>query len=71
MKTKLLILGLCLAFLSAFAPVGVSARPPCEKVWVEGHYNKHGKWIKPHWKKLHWIKGHYDHHGRWIEGHCG
>jgi len=68
---KLLFLGLCLALLSAFAAVDASAHPPCEKVWVEGHHDKYGKWIKPHWKKLHWIPGHKDSHGKWIPGHCG
>ena len=67
---KLLLFGVCLAILSAFTAVEVSAHPPCERVWVEGHYNKHGKWIEAHWKKQHWIKGHYDHHGEWIPGHC-
>ncbi len=70
---KVLILGICLALLSMFAAVNVSAQPPhpCEKVWVDGHYNKHGKWIKPHWKHLHWIPGHHNRRGEWIPGHCG
>ncbi len=68
---KLLVLSVCLAILTAFTAVDVSARPPCEKVWVEGHYNKHGKWIKPHWKHQHWIRGHKNRHGEWIPAHCG
>jgi hypothetical protein len=70
---KVLILGVCLALLSMFAAVNVSAQPPqpCEKVWVDGHYNKYGKWIKAHWKHLHWIPGHHNRRGEWIPGHCG
>ena len=73
MKIKALVFGICLAVSAAFAfnAGEAGARPPCEKVWVEGHYNKHGKWIEPHWKKLHWIKGHHDKKGEWIPGHCG
>jgi len=67
---KLLVLGVCLAFLSAFTAVDVSAQPPCGKVWVEGHYNKYGKWIGPHWKYERWVSGHYNAAGRWIPGHC-
>jgi len=69
---KVLILGVCLALLSVFTAVDVSAQPPpCKKVWVDGHYNKHGKWIPAHWKRLHWIPGHHNRHGEWIPGHCG
>jgi len=67
---KLLVFSVCLALLSAFSPVVVNAHPPCGKVWVEGHYNKHGKWIEPHWKHRHWVEGHYNHQGVWIPGHC-
>jgi len=68
---KLLISGVFLAFLIVLTAADVSARPPCGKVWIEGHYNKHGKWIEPHWKKQHWIRGHHNRHGDWIPGHCG
>jgi hypothetical protein len=67
---KLLVFGICLALLSAFTAVGASALPPCGKVWVEGHYNRHGQWIGPHWKHRHWVPGHYNHHGEYIPGHC-
>ncbi len=67
---KLLIAGICLALLTAFAPTDVSARPPCGKVFVKGHYNRHGKWVRPHWKHLRWMPAHYDHRGRWVPGHC-
>ena len=70
MKVKLLVIGLCLILFSAFKPVDVSAHPPCGKVWIEGHHNRHGRWIRPHWKHLHWVHGHYSHSGRWIPGHC-
>ena len=68
---KLLVFGICLALLSAFTAVDASARPPCGKVWVEGHYNRHGAWIAPHWKHRHWVPGHYNRHGEYIPGHCG
>jgi hypothetical protein len=67
---KLLVFGICLALLSVFTAVDVSARPPCEKVWVEGHFNKHGKWIEAHWRHQHWVPGHHNSHGEWIPGHC-
>jgi len=67
---KLLVFSVCLAFLSVVTAVDVSARPPCGKVHVEGHYDKHGKWIKPHWIHQHWVPGHNDRHHHWIEGHC-
>jgi hypothetical protein len=37
---------------------------------VEGHHNKHGKWIGAHWKHRHWVQGHYNRHGDWIPGRC-
>lgn len=67
---KVLVFGICLALLSVFAAVDVSAHPPCEKVWVDGHYNKHGKWIEAHWKKQHWVPGHHNRKGEWVPGHC-
>lgn len=70
MRMKLLVVSLCLALLTTFSAVNVSAHPPCGKVWVEGHHNKNGKWIKPHWKHEHWVPGHNNSHGVWVPGHC-
>jgi len=68
---KVLILGICLAVLSAFTAINVSAHPPCTgKIWVEGHYNKQGKWIEGYYRHRHWVRGHYNRHGEWIPGHC-
>ena len=53
---KLLVFSVCLALLSVFTAVDVSAHPPCGKVWVDGHHNKHGKWIGAHWKHRHWVQ---------------
>lgn len=69
MTMRLFVLALCFIFISVFSAVDVSARPPCPKVWVEGHYNHHGKWIRPHWKRQHYVAGHYR-HGQWVPGHC-
>ena len=70
MRMKSLVVSLCLVLLTIFSAVDVSAHPPCGKVWVEGHHNKYGKWIKPHWKHRHWVPGHTNRHGEWIPGHC-
>jgi hypothetical protein len=67
---KTLIITLCLVLLAAFSAVDVSARSRCGKVWIEGHYNRHGRWIHGHYKHLRWVPAYYDHHGRYIEGHC-
>jgi len=67
---KLLIFAVSLALLSVFTTVDVSARPPCGKVWVEGHHNKHGKWVEPHWRNQRWVPGHHNRNGDWIPGHC-
>ena len=67
---KALILGICLILLPAMTVIDAAARPPCEKVWVEGHYNKHGKWIEPHWRHKHWVPGHHNSLGEWVPGHC-
>ena len=67
---KLLVVSMCLALLTTFSAVNVSAHPPCGKVWIDGHYNKHGKWIKPHWKHEHWVPGHHNRYGEWIPGRC-
>jgi hypothetical protein len=67
---KSLILGICFALTTAFTAVDVSAHPKCGKVWIEGHHNKHGRWIEGHWRHSHWVKGHYNRHGEWISGHC-
>ncbi len=68
---KLLVFSVCLALLSVFTTVDASAHPPCGKVRVEGHHDKHGKWIPSHWKHQHWVPGHNDRHGVWVPGHCG
>jgi hypothetical protein len=39
---KLLVFGVCLAFLSVFTAVDTGAHPPCGKVRGEGHRNKRG-----------------------------
>ncbi len=67
---KLLVFSVCLALLSAFTAVDVSAHPRCGKVLVEGHRGKHGEWIKPHWRHQHWVPGHHDRRGVWVRGHC-
>ena len=67
---KLLVLSICFALLSVCAAVDVSAHPPCGKVWIEGHHNKHGKWIEAHWRHQHWVPGHHNSNGEWIPGHC-
>ncbi len=67
----MLVVSLCLVPLTTFSAIDVHAHPPCEKVWVDGHYNKHGKWIEAHWKKQHWWgPGHNDRRGVWVPGHC-
>jgi hypothetical protein len=53
-----------------FSAVNVGDHPPCEKVWVDGQCNKHGKWIEAHWRHQHWVPGHNNRHGEWIPGHC-
>ncbi len=70
MKLKLLILAVCLIVLSAFSAVSVNAHPYCGRFFVHGHYNRHGRWIPPHWTHRHWIPGHRNPYGRWIHGHC-
>ena len=68
---RLLIIAAIIALLGGFTTIKANAHPPCEKVWVEGHRDKHGKWIKAHWKHLHWIPSHHNRHGELIPGHCG
>lgn len=71
---RLLLLGICLALMTVFSAPGVSARhrkgPHCEDVWVEGYYNKEGKWIEPYWKHRHWVPGHHNRKGKWIPARC-
>ena len=67
---KLLVVSLCLALLTTFSAVNVSAHPPCGKVWVEGHHNHEGKWIPGHWRKQRWVPGHRNAEGKRIPGHC-
>lgn len=42
----------------------------CGRYWVEGHYNRRGHWVPPHWRYRHWVEGHYNRYGRWIPGRC-
>ena len=67
---KLLVFSVCLALLSLFTALDVSAHPHCGKVWVAGHHNRHGKWIGAHWHHRHWVRGHHNRYGKWIPGHC-
>jgi|GEM_PF-761451 len=53
-----------------FSAVNVSAHPACEKVWGDGHYNKHGKWIEAPWRHQHGVPGHHNRQCEWIPGHC-
>lgn len=69
-KMKVFLFGLVLSLLSAFTAVEVKAQPPCGKVWINGHYNRHGDWIRPHWRHMHRVPGHYNRYGNWIPGHC-
>ena len=69
---KKFIVGVCLALLMTCGiafDCGV-AQAQCGKVWVDGHYNKHGKWIEAHWRHQHWVPGHHNRYGKWIPGHC-
>ena len=76
---KVLVLGACLSLLSVFSAVDVNAAynqedvfaPPhyCGKVWVKGHHNKYGHWVRPHWRHQYWVEGHYN-FGKWVPGHC-
>lgn len=70
MKVKRLIVTLCIALFMAFPAVSVEARPKCPKVWIEGHHNQYGKWVKGHWKRQKWVRGHYKKNGEWAPGHC-
>lgn len=42
----------------------------CGREWIRGHYNRHGEWVRPHWRYGRWIEGHYDRRGYWVRGHC-
>ena len=68
---KLLLFTVCLALLSTFTAVNVSAHPPCGKVWINGHHNRYGAWVPGHWRHRHWVHGHHNRHGAWVPGHCG
>ena len=56
MKRILLAVALVLSLSSCYVhggPHAVVVRPvaPCPTaVWVEGHYNSHGRWVHPHWQ---------------------
>lgn len=67
---KLLLFGFCFALLSIFTAVNVDARPPCGKVWVKAHRDRHGHWVRGHWKKLRWVPAHRDRYGVWVPGRC-
>jgi hypothetical protein len=67
---KFLVFSLCLALLTTFSAVNADARRPCGKVLIQGHYDRHGRWVPPRWKRLRWVPGHYNRAGRWVPGHC-
>ena len=58
MKRILLAVAVSLSLSSCIVrvpppPHGVVVRPnvPCPgAVWIEGHYNSHGRWIHGHWR---------------------
>lgn len=45
----------------------------CEanRVWVKGHHNRHGRWVRGHYREGRWIAGHYNRNGHWVRGYCG
>ncbi|MHC1743386.1 MAG: hypothetical protein AB9873_10185 [Syntrophobacteraceae bacterium] len=50
------------------------AERACEskRIWVEGHRNRHGRWVKGHWRQGRWIAGDNDRrgHGHRARGRC-
>jgi hypothetical protein len=41
------------------------------RVWVRGHHNRYGEWVRGHYRPVRWMAGHYNRNGRWVPGHCG
>jgi len=63
---KLLFLGICIALLPIFTISGINARPPCERVCVNSHYDIYCQCGSPHRENFKWFPDYYDGNGIWV-----
>jgi len=65
--TKLLLLGISIAFLPIFTLSGINAQPPSDRVSVEGISYEYSQWNAPSSKNFKWVPDYYDRHGVWLQ----